>query len=33
VYQEYTQRLAVRVANRGGKPRWYEKSVFAALAK
>jgi Zn-dependent M28 family amino/carboxypeptidase len=32
-YQEFTKRLAVRVANRAEKPRWYEKSVFASLAK
>ena len=32
-YQEYTKRLAVRVANRATKPRWYDKSVFATLAK
>jgi hypothetical protein len=33
VYQEFSKRLAVRVANRAEKPRWYEKSVFASLAR
>ncbi len=30
-YQEFTKRLALRVANRAERPRWYEQSVFAAL--
>ena len=33
VYQEFTKRLAVRVANRTEKPRWFESSVFSTLAK
>jgi Zn-dependent M28 family amino/carboxypeptidase len=30
-YQELTKRLAVRVANRAERPRWYPTSVFAQL--
>jgi hypothetical protein len=32
-YQEFMKRLAVRVANRKEKPRWYDTSVFSGLAK
>ena len=30
-YQEFTKRLAVRVANRKTAPRWNDHSVFAQL--
>jgi hypothetical protein len=32
-YQEFTRRLAVRVANRKDAPRWHDTSVFAGPAK
>lgn len=31
-YQEFTRRLAVRVANRKQAPHWFDTSVFATLA-
>jgi Zn-dependent M28 family amino/carboxypeptidase len=31
-YEEFTKRLAERVANRKAAPRWYETSVFSRLA-
>jgi hypothetical protein len=30
-YQELVKRLAMRVANRADKPRWYDSSVFSRL--
>lgn len=32
-YQEFAKRLAVHVANREAKPRWFDTSVFAELAR
>ncbi|MEO8020064.1 MAG: M28 family peptidase [Pseudomonadota bacterium] len=31
-YEEYVKRLAVRIANRKEKPRWYDSSVFSQMA-